>query len=114
MGVIINRPMDQKLADLSGDFALGDLSDVPVFTGGPVQDKQLILSAWETSVEEGAFKLYFGLDPEKAAELKRSLDNVQLRAFVGYAASECVGFKHRRDAAPARLPHSRCGHSAGW
>jgi putative transcriptional regulator len=34
------------------------------------------------------FKLYFGLDPEKAAELKRSNENVELRAFLGYSGWE--------------------------
>ena len=85
MGVILNRPLRKKLADISGDFALGDLSDVPVFCGGPVQEKQLILSAWETTDEEGVFKLYFGLDPEKATELKRTRDEIELRAFLGYS-----------------------------
>lgn len=85
MGVILNRPLHKKLADISGDFAMGELADVPVFCGGPVKDKQLILSAWETTEEEGVFKLYFGLDPEKAAELKSSRDQIELRAFLGYS-----------------------------
>lgn len=85
MGVIINRPAGRTLAELSGDFALGELADVPVFTGGPVSDKQLILSGWEASEEEGTFKLYFGLDPEKAAEMKRTHEHLVIRAFVGYS-----------------------------
>lgn len=88
MGVILNRPLHKKLSDISGDFALGDLSDVPVFCGGPVEDKQLILSAWEATDEEGVFKLYFGLDPEKATELKRTHGQVELRAFLGYSGWE--------------------------
>lgn len=88
MGVIINRPMGKTLAQLSGDFALGELAEVPVFQGGPVKDQQLILSAWETSEEEGTFKLYFGLDPDKATELIRTRDSLQLRAFLGYAGWE--------------------------
>ena len=85
MGVIINRPLGKTLADISADFALGELADVPVFCGGPVSDKQVILSAWEAAQEEGMFKLYFGLDPEKASELKRSHEGVELRAFLGYS-----------------------------
>ena len=85
MGVIVNRPLGKTLAEISGDFALGELADVPVFTGGPVQEKQLILSAWEASEEEGTFKLYFGLDAEKATELKRTSIKVELRAFLGYS-----------------------------
>jgi len=85
MGVVLNRPTGQTLAELSGEFALGELADVPVFTGGPVNDKQLVLVAWEASEEGGTVKLYFGLDPIKAGELLRNNPQVALRAFVGYA-----------------------------
>lgn len=88
MGVIINRPLGKTLSDISSDFALGELADVPVFCGGPVHDKQLILSAWEASEAESTLKLYFGLDPEKAAELKRSRNGLELRAFLGYSGWE--------------------------
>jgi putative transcriptional regulator len=85
MGVVINRPLGKTLAEMSGDFALGELADVPVFCGGPVHDKQLIISAWEASEEEGTLKLYFGLDPEKAVELRRASERLVLRAFLGYS-----------------------------
>jgi putative transcriptional regulator len=85
MGVIINRPLGKTLAEISADFALGELAGVPVFCGGPVHEKQLILSAWEASETEGTLKLYFGLDPEKATELKRSREGIELRAFLGYS-----------------------------
>lgn len=88
LGVVINRPMGKNLAEVSGDFALGDLADVPVFCGGPVSEKQLILSAWEASDEEGTFKLYFGIDPEKAIELRRNSVRLRLEAFMGYAGWE--------------------------
>ncbi|RME73046.1 MAG: YqgE/AlgH family protein [Verrucomicrobia bacterium] len=85
MGVILNRPMGKTLGEISGEFALGALADVPVYQGGPVSEKQLILSAWQASEEEGAFRLYFGIDPQKAVELKDSEPGLELRAFLGYA-----------------------------
>jgi len=88
LGVIINRPLGKTLAEISGDFALGELADVPVFRGGPVSDKQIILSAWEASEDEGTFKLYFGIDPEKASELKRTSTRLSLRAYLGYSGWE--------------------------
>ncbi len=88
MGVILNRPLGKTLADISGDFALGGLADVPVFAGGPVSETQLILSAWEASEDEGTFKLYFGIDPDKALELRRAGGAVKVRAFLGYAGWE--------------------------
>ena len=47
MGVVLNRPLLKRLGQLGGDFALGELSDVPIFSGGPVQTEQLIIAAWK-------------------------------------------------------------------
>jgi Putative transcriptional regulator len=86
MGVVINRPLNKRLGELGGDFAFGPLSEVPVFDGGPVAKRQLILCAWRPHPSEDgdALQLLFGLDPERAAELA-SHEGVQLRAFLGYA-----------------------------
>jgi putative transcriptional regulator len=85
LGVIINRPLGRTLAEISGDFAMGELADVPVFSGGPVGEKQLILSAWEALEDECTYRLHFGIDPEKAAELKRTHDGLRVHAFLGYS-----------------------------
>lgn len=88
MGVVLNRPLNKRLGELGGDFAFGPLSEVPVFDGGPVEKRQLILCAWRphpSEADEGeSLQLLFGLDPERAAELAGQ-DGVQLRAFLGYA-----------------------------
>src|ERR1043165_4098102 len=47
MGVVLNRPLGKRLGQLSGDFALGALASVPLFTGGPVNNEQLVLAAWQ-------------------------------------------------------------------
>jgi putative transcriptional regulator len=82
MGVVLNRPTDRKLGDLNGEFSLGPLASIPVFHGGPVQTEQLILAAWQP--HEDGFKLYFGIEPDKAMELVTE-PGVQLRAFLGYS-----------------------------
>ncbi|MSU69669.1 MAG: YqgE/AlgH family protein [Opitutaceae bacterium] len=82
MGVVLNRPVGRRLGELNGDFSLGPLASVPVFRGGPVQAEQLILAAWQTH-DEG-FKLYFGIEPEKAAQLAAE-EAMHLRAFLGYS-----------------------------
>jgi putative transcriptional regulator len=91
MGVVLNRPLNKRLGELGGDFALGPLANVPVFDGGPVEKRQLILCAWRPQPgEDGAedegetLQLLFGLDPDRAAELAGQ-EGVQLRAFLGYA-----------------------------
>lgn len=88
MGVILNRPLNRNLGDLGGDFALGPLAKVPLFDGGPVEKRQVILCAWRphpAEPEEGdAFQLLFGLDTERASELVVE-EGVQVRAYLGYA-----------------------------
>ena len=88
MGVVLNRPMNKRLGELGGDFALGPLADVPVFDGGPVEKRQLILCAWRPEPggdgDGESIQLLFGLDPDRAGELAGQ-EGVQVRAFLGYA-----------------------------
>jgi putative transcriptional regulator len=50
-----------------------------------VNEKQIILSAWQSESAIGMFRLYFGIDLEKATDLLISPDNPTVRAFAGYA-----------------------------
>ncbi|HEY3757653.1 MAG TPA: YqgE/AlgH family protein [Opitutaceae bacterium] len=81
-GVVLNRPLNKFLGSLGGDYALGPLSDTPVFSGGPVQTKQLILAAWHA--QPHGFQLHLGIEADKAAELAAEPD-VHVRAYFGYA-----------------------------
>jgi putative transcriptional regulator len=85
LGVVLNRPVGRSLGDFSSDFSQGALSKVPVFMGGPVNDKQIILSAWQSENSMGMVRLYFGIDPEKAKDLSTSSAGLNVRAFVGHA-----------------------------
>lgn len=82
MGVVLNRPLGKHLGELNGDFALGALASVPIFSGGPVQTEQVLLVAWQPH-EEG-FRLHFGVEPDRATQLATE-DGTQLRAFLGYS-----------------------------
>lgn len=82
MGVVLNRPLGKRLGELSGDFALGPLAGVPIFTGGPVQTDQLVLAAWQS--RDDGFRLHFGIEPEKARELSAD-EGTHIRAFLGYS-----------------------------
>ena len=82
MGVVMNRPMGKRLGELNGEFALGALAGVPVFSGGPVQTKQLLLVAWQN--REDGFQLHFGIEPDKAGQLVGE-GGTQLRAYLGYS-----------------------------
>lgn len=82
MGVVLNRPLGKRLGEFSGDFALGPLATVPVFTGGPVQTEQLVLAAWEARPD--GFRLHFGVEPARAIQLLAE-ESAHVRAFVGYS-----------------------------
>lgn len=84
LGVVINRPLRQRLDDVSTDFALGPLAAVPVYRGGPVETEKLILAAWRWRESTDEFELQFGLDVERATELAQ-VGDFTLRAFLGYA-----------------------------
>ena len=82
MGVVMNRPLGKRLGELNGEFALGALAGVPLFTGGPVNPEQLLLVAWQD--REDGFQLHFGIEPDKASQLIAE-GGTQLRAYLGYS-----------------------------
>lgn len=85
IGVILNRPLEQTLGEFDPDLNDSMLADVPLYAGGPVATDQLILVAWKWSPEESAFKLYFGIDGERANQILEEDDGYNLRGFLGHA-----------------------------
>jgi putative transcriptional regulator len=83
MGFILNRPRNERLGQLAS--APEEVADVPVFSGGPVDPKNLILThlLWKKSgvrfqsLGEDDLSL---LDSEKNPQADQTL-----RAFTGYA-----------------------------
>lgn len=84
MGVIVNRPLGRTLSSIDPKFENDLLGKIPLYEGGPVQPEQILLSAWDWSVEEGIFRLFLGIDPPYARELAKDSD-MEIRAFKGYA-----------------------------
>lgn len=87
VGLVLNRPVGKSLNQLMSDFILSPLAEVPVYYGGPVEPDRLLLCAWRIDAIEAGFRLYFGLEPESAAELATS-EGIHLRAFMGYSGWE--------------------------
>jgi len=86
LGVVLNRPSGQRLHELDESFDQGDLADVPVFAGGPVQPDRVILCAIGILPDGEGLRLHFGLEPAKAEALMQAQgDHLDLRAFVGHA-----------------------------
>jgi len=88
MGVVINRPLGKSLGDHKKDYAFSSLSDIPLYEGGPVNKEQVILIAWKMDREHKDFKIYFGINPEKAEIMRRKEPTLVLRGFLGHAGWE--------------------------
>lgn len=85
LGVILNRPIGKTLGTLKDAFSHGALADVPLYFGGPVNESELIITAWQPTKDPGLYRLYFGLSPERAIELRQTAKELEMRAFLGYA-----------------------------
>jgi putative transcriptional regulator len=84
MGIVLNHPLHRRVGDISGEFAVGPLSDVPIYQGGPVAMDRLLFCAWRMYPQGFGFQLMFGIAPDKAVEM-RDGQGMELRAFYGYA-----------------------------
>jgi putative transcriptional regulator len=85
IGVIVNRPLNKTLGEYDPAVRDSPLGQVPLYVGGPVATDQLILTAWKYSEEEGSFKLYFGIDGEKAKRILEKDAGFKLHGFLGHA-----------------------------
>jgi putative transcriptional regulator len=83
LGVIINRPLDKRVADLVTEVPPEGLAGVPVFFGGPVGKNQLMFAAFEWHKGLG-LKLNHSVGLDEASALAGD-DPMSIRAFVGYA-----------------------------
>ncbi len=111
MGVVLNRPLRKRLGELSGDFALGPLAKVPLYTGGPVQNEQLVLAAWQT--RDDGFRLHFGIEPDKAIQLLEE-EGTHVRGFLGYSgwsAGQLENEMERNTWIVADVPEDLLTHS---
>ena len=84
MGIVLNQPLHKRVGEISSEFAFNSLSEVPVFSGGPVASDKLMFCAWRMHGHGIGFQLMFGIDPEKAMALQYE-HGMHLRAFFGYA-----------------------------
>jgi putative transcriptional regulator len=84
VGIVLNRPAGQSISDLSTEIVPSFLATVPVFTGGPVSDADLLLASieWDLASSSVIFQT-FG-DPAEAEEIP-SRTRPALRAFLGYS-----------------------------
>lgn len=82
-GYILNRPLDQRVADLLPDQDLGALGEVPVFMGGPVATDKLAFAALQWNKRKRTLRCQTHLSVADALHAL-SLGH-EVRGFVGYS-----------------------------
>lgn len=82
-GYILNRPLDQRVADLLPDKNLGPLGEVRVFMGGPVATDKLAFASLRWDKMKSRLKCQTHLSVSDAiVELTKGNE---VRAFIGYS-----------------------------
>ena len=84
LGVVINRPLGTTLGRYNKQFANSLLAEVPLYSGGPVDSRSLILTAWKWE-DSGEFKGDFAITIDRAESLLDEDQGLEVRGFLGYA-----------------------------
>ena len=83
MGLCINQPLNLKLNDFDENL-WGNFDNIPVFRGGPVNPKQIILSAMEWDAQHQQLKWHLGLNQQQTSQLICHQPNAHFKAYSGY------------------------------
>jgi putative transcriptional regulator len=83
MGYILNRPLNQRVADLMPDAELGPLGSAPVFMGGPVSADKMAFASLRWSRAKRQLRIQTHLSVDDALH-EMSLGR-EVRGFVGYS-----------------------------
>lgn len=81
-GYVLNRPLEQCVADLLPDQDLGGLAKVPVFIGGPVATDKLAFASLHWNRKKSTLRCQTHLSVSDALH-ELSLGH-EVRGFVGY------------------------------
>ncbi len=81
-GYVLNRPLEQRVADLLPDQDLGNLGEVPVFIGGPVATDKLAFASLHWNRQKSTLRCQTHLSVSDALH-ELSLGH-EVRGFVGY------------------------------
>lgn len=82
-GYVLNRPLDQCVADLLPDQSLGALGDVPVYIGGPVATDKLAFASLHWNGKQSTLRCQTHLSVADAMH-ELSMGH-EVRGFVGYS-----------------------------
>ncbi|TDU80997.1 putative transcriptional regulator [Prosthecobacter fusiformis] len=82
-GYVLNRPLDQRVADLLPDQDLGALGQVPVYIGGPVATDKLAFASLHWNRKKSTLRCQTHLSVADAMH-ELSMGH-EVRGFVGYS-----------------------------
>ena len=82
-GYVLNRPLDQRVADLLPDQDLGALGQVPVYIGGPVATDKLAFASLQWNRKKSTLRCQTHLSVADAIHAL-SMGH-EVRGFVGYS-----------------------------
>jgi len=82
-GYVLNRPLEQRVADLLPDQSLGALSQVRVYVGGPVATDKLAFASLHWNRKQGTLRCQTHLSVTDALH-ELSMGH-EVRGFVGYS-----------------------------
>ena len=81
----MNRPLSKTLGELDPSFQKNPLAATHVYEGGPVEKGKLIIAAWEWMESPSSFKLHFGIDVNRAINIKEFNPSADFICFVGHS-----------------------------
>ena len=84
LGIVLNYPRGETLDRYDDALGMTSLAKTALYSGGPVQPKKIILTAWKWAKPDGAFQLYFGINSENAKSLQEISPDFQFRGFLGH------------------------------
>ncbi len=82
-GIVLNRAMGKRAADIAAKQPLGALGKAPVFIGGPVGMENLVFMSFDWNEEEESVIVRPNLSVGEAEACVE--EGVSVRGFVGYA-----------------------------
>ncbi len=83
LGYVLNRPLNKKVHELLPSSPFEELSDVPVYIGGPVSQEHLTFSSLGWSDANDSLQYQTHLSAQEASRAVK--EGFTVRAFVGYS-----------------------------
>ncbi len=82
IGIVLNRPVQREVGDVADTH---DLTNLPLFDGGPVHPDVFLLASLEWDEESDSLVFQTYSDPDAPVDIVSTENQPQLRGFLGYS-----------------------------